>query len=274
MDALRSIKTGLGRTLFASGLYPRFFSKRALVVCYHSVNVLGDSPLICRPDAFERYCEFFRRFFEPISLAELASRLRDGRDISRTVTLTFDDGYLDNYEVAAPILERHGLPATFFVTTSFLGTDHQAWWDTEAGVTSRWMTWDHARALVERGFEIGAHTLTHADLGRLPLDEARGEIDGSIEAVEAELGPRRRHFAIPFGGVDNVTEPILEYLSDAGLDTCTSTYAGLVAPDTSPTAIHRIPVVPWYRSPYQFGFEVAGLTRADPRPLYAQSRPG
>ena len=48
----------------------------------------------------------------------------------RAIALTFDDGYLDNLEYAAPVLERAGLPATFFLTSGWLGKPGEYWWDT------------------------------------------------------------------------------------------------------------------------------------------------
>ncbi|WP_276309893.1 polysaccharide deacetylase family protein [Chromatocurvus halotolerans] len=61
-----------------------------------------------------------RRYFNPISLREGVERLKDGTVAPRSICVTFDDGYADNMTVAAPVLARHGIPATVFVATGFL----------------------------------------------------------------------------------------------------------------------------------------------------------
>jgi len=73
--------------------------------------------------------EVLTRNFAPLSLAELAKRLRDGKVPDRAVVITFDDGYADNLWNARPILERFGVPATVFVTTGLVGTNREFYWD-------------------------------------------------------------------------------------------------------------------------------------------------
>lgn len=231
---------------------------RALVVCFHSVGH-GDSSLVCPPEDFADYCRLLSDHFEVIGLSALLDRLRDGRDISRCAVVTFDDGYEDNYTVAAPILEAHRMTATVFVATDFLGSDHQAWWDTEHGIESRWMSWDDARDLRDRGFEIGAHTCSHADLGAIAPREARREIVESVDRIEAELGERPTLFAYPFGGADNITDSLRAYVGELGLRCCPSSDGGLVTPDADPLRLPRVPITPWYADVWQFGFEVMRL---------------
>ena len=61
-----------------------------------------------------------RRYCHPVPLIEGVRGLATGSLPDRAVTVTFDDGYADNAEVALPILQRHGVPATFFVATGYL----------------------------------------------------------------------------------------------------------------------------------------------------------
>jgi peptidoglycan/xylan/chitin deacetylase (PgdA/CDA1 family) len=86
--------------------------------------------------AFDAQLELLAREADVIAPADLAAALRSGRR-GRRVLLTFDDGYRDNYEIAYPLLRRHGLPATFFLATGFLDRPHVAWWDELAWMVRR-----------------------------------------------------------------------------------------------------------------------------------------
>ena len=143
------------------------------------------------------------RFLQPplpvISLRSLVDRLERGDTLDRHLAITFDDGYRDNFEIAAPILERLSLPATFFLVSQWIGSDVVPWWDRELGVRHPWMTWDQARELRRRGFDIGAHTRTHANLGEVRGDVAREEIAGARRELERQLGEPVDLFAYPYG---------------------------------------------------------------------------
>ncbi|MBL8765422.1 MAG: polysaccharide deacetylase family protein, partial [Phycisphaerae bacterium] len=70
--------------------------------------------------AFDEVCRWLRSSFNVLSLADAVQRLRHGELPARALSITFDDGYADNHDVALPILQRYGLPATCFVATGFL----------------------------------------------------------------------------------------------------------------------------------------------------------
>jgi peptidoglycan/xylan/chitin deacetylase (PgdA/CDA1 family) len=73
---------------------------------------------------------YISRHFRVLSLGEIIRRVKAGSVIEPfTIAITFDDGYRDNWLYAAPILKKHGLPATLFVASGFLGTDRLMWND-------------------------------------------------------------------------------------------------------------------------------------------------
>ena len=111
-----------------------------------------------------------------ISLGELLGRLERGKDVSRCLVITFDDGYRDNHDVAAAELTLRRLPACFFVTTELVGTRVAPAWATSGGVKPVWMSWDEVRGLAARGFEIGSHTMTHVDLSRAPNSKVHRQL--------------------------------------------------------------------------------------------------
>jgi peptidoglycan/xylan/chitin deacetylase (PgdA/CDA1 family) len=253
------IKSLLGRIVYGTGANERLWRNRAVITAFHTIREEPQTPISCSRAEFATYCDFFGRHFHVVSLSELLGRLALGRDISRHLVITFDDGYKDNYEVAMAELEQRGLPACFFVTTEFLGSDHQTWWDKAAGVTSRWMSWDEVRDLHARGFEIGAHTATHVDMGKVDPDVAVQEMSTSLDRLERELGTRPTLFAYPYGRPDNMTEANRAAVRGLGLECCLSCFGGTVGPGADPFRLERAPISPWFRSVYQFGFETASL---------------
>jgi len=103
----------------------------ALVLIYHRVTDLATDPqlLAVSPANFDAQMRLLARDYHPISLAELVDGLKHRRVRDRSVVVTFDDGYADNLLEAAPILEKHGVPATVFVCSGYLGGTREFWWD-------------------------------------------------------------------------------------------------------------------------------------------------
>jgi len=95
---------------------------RLSVLIFHRVLPQPDSLFPHEVDArrFDEICGWLKSWFNVLSLDEAAIRLKAGNLPSRAACITFDDGYADNYQVALPILQRHGLTSTFFVSTGFL----------------------------------------------------------------------------------------------------------------------------------------------------------
>ena len=88
----------------------------------------GSHEEVLSVDAFDAQLSYLARNYDPISLAELVDGLRGRRPLPpRPVVLTFDDGYRNNLLLAAPLLAKHHVPATLFVTTGLIGTDRWMW---------------------------------------------------------------------------------------------------------------------------------------------------
>ena len=106
-----------------------------LILYYHRVCdredvFLSPPDLVVFKDNFERQIEFVCEKFNVMSLDVLVDRTKKGKALSHgDVAITFDDGYLDNYLYAYPILKRYGVPATIFITTGFVGSNRLLWWD-------------------------------------------------------------------------------------------------------------------------------------------------
>lgn len=252
----RHIKSALGFVAFHLGLYRIFFRNKAVIVLFHRVDDrYANDAISCSIEKFETFCAFFEKFFRVVSLSDLVEKVRRGEDVSRHLVITFDDGYRDNGESAAPRLKRAGLPACFFIATNFIESDRVPWWDAEAGIPSEWMSWDQVRDLAAQGFELGAHTCNHVDLGVVAGTEAEREIVESGARLSAEVGSRIDLFSYPYGRKHQITEENRQAVRDAGYACCVSAYGGAVTPDSNLYDLRRVPIAQWHQSAYQFGFE-------------------
>jgi peptidoglycan/xylan/chitin deacetylase (PgdA/CDA1 family) len=255
------VKAMLGQLVFASRLNGVLLGDAAVVVAFHHVHDTEDARgLSIDPAMFERYCHFFRRHFQVIPLRDLVGKLERREPVHRHLAITFDDGYRDNFDHAAPVLERLGLPATFFVVSQWIGTDVVPWWDREQNRRYPWMTWDQVRSLRRRGFDIGAHTRTHADLGRIGGASAHDEILGGRFELEVKIGEPVDLFAYPYGGHHNLADANRDLVRAAGFRCCCSCYGGVTGAGADPFRLPRVPVSSWYRSPHEFGFELLQMT--------------
>jgi peptidoglycan/xylan/chitin deacetylase (PgdA/CDA1 family) len=249
----------LGHGLLLARLDSILLKHAAVVVMFHRVQENdGSDALTVDVAMFERYCRFFRRHFRVAPLRTLVRALeRRAPLLDRTLAITFDDGYRDNFDNAAPVLEKLALPATFFVVTQWIGTDVVPRWDQQRRAHYPWMTWDHVRSLQRRGFEIGAHTRTHVDLGRVGAPEAQDEILGGRLELENQIGAPVESFAYPYGKPDNLTDANRDRVRAAGFRCCCSGFGGINRPSTDPFRLRRVPISNFYASPHQFAFDVA-----------------
>jgi peptidoglycan/xylan/chitin deacetylase (PgdA/CDA1 family) len=99
-----------------------------IVLMYHRVAEPRDDPwgLCVSPCRFAEQMEALARGARTVPLAALPEAVAAGR---AAVAVTFDDGYADNLSAALPVLERHGIPATVFLATGWVGRPREFWWD-------------------------------------------------------------------------------------------------------------------------------------------------
>jgi peptidoglycan/xylan/chitin deacetylase (PgdA/CDA1 family) len=233
------------------------FQTHMTIVAFHRVsNDLASDGLTCSPRKFESFCRFFQRYFTVLSLSEQIVSARAGKRLGGTLSITFDDGYRDNLDVAAPILKKLGLPATFFVTTGFVESTIVPFWDRDLPRQPGWMTWNDVRSLRNQGFEIGNHTDTHLDMGSASADQIRAELQLSQERFSDELGTRPHLFAYPFGGREHISEMARDLVREAGFGCCVACHGGVNDVAADPFRLNRIGIAQWFATPGQFGFEL------------------
>jgi peptidoglycan/xylan/chitin deacetylase (PgdA/CDA1 family) len=135
--------------------------------------------------------------WQGLSMRDLEPYLR-GEKTGKVFGITLDDGYLNNYEVALPVLRALGFTATAFIVSAHVGGTNV--WDQASGAPAvPLMEADQLRAWMSSGMEIGAHTRHHVHLCELDDAAAREEIAGSKRDLERMLNTEVRSFCYPFG---------------------------------------------------------------------------
>lgn len=109
----------------------RRVSRRALILLYHRVGESACDPwdLFVTPAHFAEHLDVLRSFGRVMAVRDLAAAVQRGRLPRRSIVVTFDDGYADNLLHAKPLLERHQVPATVFVTSGATNLAEEFWWD-------------------------------------------------------------------------------------------------------------------------------------------------
>lgn len=119
------------RAAHAIGGLLRRGSRRGVVLLYHRVAGPRFDPqlLDVSPQNFDAQMRILAQRTEPLPLREFELRRRAGTLPARAIAVTFDDGYVDNLQVAVPLLNAHGIPAIVFVAAGMIGTGGEFWWD-------------------------------------------------------------------------------------------------------------------------------------------------
>jgi peptidoglycan/xylan/chitin deacetylase (PgdA/CDA1 family) len=137
--------------------------------------------------------------FHTVTQLQVWRALMHGRPLpAHPVLVTFDDAYRDVVTYAAPVILRHHQHATAYVITNRLSH----------GRRTPWMTWPDLRLLERDGFDIGSHTVSHADLVAVGPARARIELRDSRRALEHYLHRPTQWLAYPYGQVDPVVEQL------------------------------------------------------------------
>jgi peptidoglycan/xylan/chitin deacetylase (PgdA/CDA1 family) len=173
------------------------------IILYHRIDV---SPINSRyyvpPEEFEKEIKLLHDWeYTTITTGMLFKAITEGADLPpRPIIITFDDGNLDNYTTAFPIMQKYGFTGVLYIVGKYMGAE-------------QYMSADQIKEMAAAGWEVGSHSMTHSDLTLLEPQEQRREIVESKEFLERQLGIPIQTFAYPFG----TTSPaVLDYAYFAG----------------------------------------------------------
>lgn len=187
---------------------------QAAVLAYHAVSPYPNPLSVDIARLRHQVRRMLRKGFRPVTFGMVA----DGSAPPRSFAVTFDDGFRSVYDRARPVLAALGVTATVFLPTSRMGRDEPLAWP---GLTPspmppeelQPMSWDQVRDLVELGWEVGSHTLTHPKLTQVDDRRLATELQESKRVCEDQTGTLCRTLAYPFGDADG---RVVQAALDAG----------------------------------------------------------
>jgi peptidoglycan/xylan/chitin deacetylase (PgdA/CDA1 family) len=226
----------------------------ALILTYHAVED-GPAPLCIAPERFVAQLDCLAELgAATLTVSQLTAALEEGTLLDRAVALTFDDGCASAVRTAATALVERGMTATFFCVAGHLGGWND--WPTQPGTAPRLELASAAELgdVARLGFEIGAHGMEHAPLGKAGVELSRRELRDAKAALEEAAGTTVRSVAYPYGVLPSPTAAaIAAELYGAA---CTTRPAHVPA-KCDPRALPRVDVH-YVRRPRVFRRAVAG----------------
>lgn len=234
--------------------------KSIRILCYHRVYHLsartsaGMNIMCVEPEEFERQTDCLARHgYNVLTLAEVYEGLTGKRELPpKTIVITFDDGYRDNYKNAFRILSRHGLKATFFLATDYVNNDGIFPWlklddalreECEAN-RDDWRPMKEAeiKEMAGQGHCFGSHTRSHAALATLAgsdTETLKEELSGSLAAIKKLTGDGTQCFCYPFG---SLSEAVKKQVIEAGYDIAVRSGGGSNSRGEDRYALKRITI--------------------------------
>lgn len=184
------------------------------ILIYHQVGVKFGREMEVSTETFTKQLDWMQTYGEIVDL-ETAIERRGEPGADKLFVLTFDDGFVDVYENAFPLMKDRGIPFTLYLTTRPIETGQPL---DPRYPDARPLTWDqvnemHARSLAT----VGAHTHTHLDVRNASPDQIRDELDRSDSAIASNVGHMPKHFAYPWGWWSVAADPLVRerYVSAA-----------------------------------------------------------
>lgn len=178
------------------------------VLCYHSVGQPQSGTNDVAPAMFRRHIETaLARGYKFVPARHIA----ETGGAANELAITFDDAWISVLEQAAPVLKEHAIPWTVFAVSSWC--HHEPEW-TRTNILS----WKEIQRVADYGGDIGCHSVTHPDFGKLTHEDAVGELERSRDWIKRELGFTPIEFAIPFGQSMNWPPAVHEAARAAGYE--------------------------------------------------------
>ncbi len=190
-------------TFFRKVVFKKF---RTIVLTYHRVRDDGKySDISVTTKNLDNQLRYLKKNFDVIPLMEAVKSLQNGRRPKSDLTsISFDDGYKDNFSKALPVLKRHEIPATIFLVSDYIGK-----FDDMLNIKE-------LNSMKSHHIEFGSHTVNHPILSDLDANDITYEIHRSKQDLEKLLQSEISLFAYPKGKRRHYNETAKSELRKAG----------------------------------------------------------
>jgi peptidoglycan/xylan/chitin deacetylase (PgdA/CDA1 family) len=164
------------------------------ILLYHWIAVSPSdgpnykSPYYVKPELFDQEMKLLHDWgYTTITTELLIKAINEGADLPpRPVVISFDDGHLNNYTTAFPIMQKYGFTGVLYIVANYMGVEN-------------YMNADQIKEMAAAGWEVGSHTVSHLDLTALEPQRQRFEVVESRTLLEEKLGVPVMTIAYPFG---------------------------------------------------------------------------
>lgn len=197
------------------------------VLYYHSVKPSEANEVIISPDRLRKELQFIKDSgYTSLTISEFNDYIINEKPIpEKSILITFDDGYMDNYTNAFPILKELDMKATIFVITSVIDDG------------SYYLSSERIKEMSDYGIDIESHTATHSHLNQLTYEEQLKELKDSKEKIESITGKKVLSVAYPYGDLD---ENSIKAVKEAGYSLAFTTNLGYSDREDDPFKLDRI----------------------------------
>ena len=196
------------------------------VLYYHSVNKNADNEVTITPSSLEEQLNYINdNNYVTITMKELYEHLKNKKPIpEKSILITFDDGYMNNYTEAFPILKKLNMKATIFCVGNSLDGSY-------------YLSEEAIKEMSDYGIDIQCHTVNHVHLNTLSYNEQLSELKRSKEILEKITGREILSVAYPFGDYNSDT---IKAVKEAGYKLAFTTNLGLADRDDNIYELDRI----------------------------------
>ena len=200
-----------------------------IIFNYHQINDVDENMLTVSTTEFETQMAWLEgNGYQTITVSELLDFLEGKGSLpERPVLITFDDGYIDNYQCAFPILKKHNMKACIFLISEYIS------------LYPNYLTWEQLTEMQASGIEFGSHTVDHNVLTELSPNSVNHELADSKSVLEKRLGRRVDVLAYPCGFTN---EYIKSRVNFSGYRAAFTVNLGNVHPGDDLYALNRVPI--------------------------------